>query len=268
MAQWQGDADEGIDYIFKIVMIGDSGVGKSQLLNRFVKNEFHMKSKPTIGVEFLTRTVVMDHKLVKAQIWDTAGQESRPVDASGKSWPFNSSKGLAVDVFLLGCIVSAVALCCNRIGYQAITTAYYRGATGALLAYDITNQQSFDHVEKWLDELRIHADKNILVMLVGNKSDLNSVRAVPIEAARDFARQEGLFFVETSALDSTNVESAFLGLLSQVYGTVSRKHILVGGPESNWDKVNLELDGTKINVPLQEPECQNAKRRFNCCGII
>lgn len=75
MAQWQGNADEGIDYMFKIVMTGDSGVGKSQLLNRFVKNEFHMKSKPTIGVEFLTRTVVMDHKLVKAQIWDTAGQE-------------------------------------------------------------------------------------------------------------------------------------------------------------------------------------------------
>jgi len=75
MAQWQGDADEGIDYMFKIVMVGDSGVGKSQLLNRFVKNEFHLKSKPTIGVEFLTRTLVMDHKLVKAQIWDTAGQE-------------------------------------------------------------------------------------------------------------------------------------------------------------------------------------------------
>ncbi|XP_020208189.1 ras-related protein RABA4d [Cajanus cajan] len=228
MAQWQGDADEGIDYIFKIVTIGDSGVGKSQLLNRFVKNEFHMKSKPTIGVEFLTRTVVMDHKLVKAQIWDTAGQER----------------------------------------YQAITTAYYRGATGALLAYDITNQQTFDHVEKWLDELRIHADKNILVMLVGNKSDLSSIRAVPIEVARDFAKQEGLFFLETSALDSTNVESAFLGLLSQVYRTVSRKHIPVDGPESNWDKVNLELDGTKISVPLQEPECQNANRRFNCCSII
>lgn len=226
MAQWQGDADEGIDYMFKIVMIGDSGVGKSQLLNRFVKNEFHMKSKPTIGVEFLTRTVVMDHKLVKAQIWDTAGQER----------------------------------------YQAITTAYYRGATGALLAYDITRQQTFDHVEKWLDELRIHTDKNVLVMLVGNKSDLSSLRAVPVEVARDFAQQKGLFFLETSALDSSNVESAFLGLLSQVYSTISRKNILVDGSESNWDKVNLE--GTKIKVPLQEPEYQNAKKRSTCCSIF
>ncbi|KAK7343191.1 hypothetical protein VNO80_26155 [Phaseolus coccineus] len=228
MAQWQGDADEGIDYMFKIVMVGDSGVGKSQLLNRFVKNEFLMKSKPTIGVEFLTRTVVMDHKLVKAQIWDTAGQER----------------------------------------YQAITTAYYRGATGALLAYDITKQQTFDHVEKWLDELRIHADQNILVMLVGNKSDLSSLRAVPVEVAREFAQQEGLFFLETSALDSSNVESAFIGLLSQVYRTVSRKPILVDGHESNFDKVNLELEGTKIKMPFQETECQNAKKRSNCCSIL
>lgn len=76
MAQWQGGFDhEGIDYMFKVVMIGDSGVGKSQLLNRFVRNDFHMNSKATIGVEFLTKTVLMDHKLVKAQIWDTAGQE-------------------------------------------------------------------------------------------------------------------------------------------------------------------------------------------------
>ncbi|XP_061370592.1 ras-related protein RABA4c-like [Gastrolobium bilobum] len=228
MAQTQGDLDEGIDYMFKIVMIGDSGVGKSQLLNRFVKNEFHMKSKATIGVEFLTKTVVMDHKLVKAQIWDTAGQER----------------------------------------YQAITTAYYRGATGALLAYDITKRQSFEHVEKWLDELRMHADKNIIVMLVGNKSDLSSSRAVPIEEAKDFAKQEHLFFMETSALDSNNVESAFLGLLSQVYRTVSKKHMIADGPESNWDKVNLELEGTKIKVPLQEPECLKAKRRFNCCSIF
>lgn len=166
----------------------------------------------------------------------------------------------------------SISFSCDNVGvhhrYQAITTAYYRGATGALLAYDITKQQTFDHVEKWLDELRIHTDKNILVMLVGNKSDLSSLRAVPTEVARDFAQQEGLFFLETSALDSSNVESAFIGLLSQVYRTVSRKLILVDGHESNWDKVNLELEGTKIKVPSQEPECQNAKKRFNCCSIL
>lgn len=105
-------------------------------------------------------------------------------------------------------------------------------------------------------------------MLVGNKSDLSSSRAVPTEVARDFAQQEDLFFVETSALDSNNVESAFLGLLSQVYKNVSKKHIIADGPESNWDKVNLELEGTKIKVPFQEHESQKVKRRFNCCSIF
>ncbi|XP_058744128.1 ras-related protein RABA4c-like [Vicia villosa] len=229
MAQWQGGFDhEGIDYMFKVVMIGDSGVGKSQLLNRFVRNDFHMKSKATIGVEFLTKTVLMDHKLVKAQIWDTAGQER----------------------------------------YQAITTAYYRGATGALLAYDISNRHSFNHIEKWLDELQHHADKNIVVMLVGNKSDLSSIRQVSIEEAEDLAKQKGLFFIETSALDSNNVEPAFLGLLSQIYTKVGKKHITADGHEPNWDKANIEFEGTKLLVSPQEPECQKSKRKFNCCNIL
>lgn len=166
----------------------------------------------------------------------------------------------------------SVSFSCGNVAihhrYQAITTAYYRGATGALLTYDITKRQSFDHVEKWLDELRIHVDKNIVVMLVGNKSDLTSSRAVPVEEAQDFAKQEGLFFIEASALDSNNVESAFLGLLSQIYVAVGKKHIVADGPELNWDKVNLELEGTKIKVSLQEPECQKAKRRYNCCSIF
>ncbi|KAE9620921.1 hypothetical protein Lal_00019932 [Lupinus albus] len=228
MVYSQVDLDEDIDYMFKVVMIGDSGVGKSQLLNRFAKNEFNMNSKSTIGVEFLTKTVLMDHKVVKAQIWDTAGQER----------------------------------------YQAITTAYYRGATGALLAYDITQRPSFDHVGKWLEELQIHADKNIIIMLVGNKSDLSSIREVPTEVAKDFAQKEGLFFIETSALDSNNVESAFFGLLSQIYANVSTKHIITNGLESNRAKVNLELEGIKIKVQSQEPECPKTKKRFNCCHVF
>ncbi|KAI5421338.1 hypothetical protein KIW84_044957 [Lathyrus oleraceus] len=101
MAQWQGGFDhEGIDYMFKVVMIGDSGVGKSQLLNRFVRNDFHMNSKATIGVEFLTKTVLMDHKLVKAQIWDTAGQESSRMIIDSTS--FSSTIVVAVVCFLMG----------------------------------------------------------------------------------------------------------------------------------------------------------------------
>ncbi|KAJ8616938.1 hypothetical protein MRB53_013124 [Persea americana] len=94
--------------------------------------------------------------------------------------------------------------------YHAVTSAYYRGAVGAMVVYDITKRQSFDHVTRWLEELRGHADKNIVIMLIGNKSDLGSLRAVPAEDAKEFAQRENLFFVETSALEATNVESAFV----------------------------------------------------------
>ncbi|XP_028774331.1 ras-related protein RABA4c [Neltuma alba] len=228
MDHWLSDLEEGIDYMFKIVMIGDSGVGKSQLLNRYARNEFNAKSKATIGVEFQTKTVLMDHKVVRAQIWDTAGQER----------------------------------------YQAITTAYYRGAMGALLVYDITRQETFDHVETWLEELQMHADKNITVMLVGNKSDLGLMRVVPLEGAKELAQKRDLFFMETSALDSTNVEPAFLGLLSQIYLTVCKKSLVANGAESKLEKVNLE--GTEIYVPSDDLEDQKGpetKRRSRCCNF-
>jgi Ras-related protein Rab-11A len=130
-----------------VVLIGDSGVGKSNLLSRFTRNEFNLDSKSTIGVEFATRSIQVDAKTIKAQIWDTAGQER----------------------------------------YRAITSAYYRGAVGALLVYDISKHQTYENVTRWLKELRDHADSNIVIMLVGNKSDLRHLRAVPTEEAKQFA---------------------------------------------------------------------------------
>ena len=130
-----------------MVLIGDSGVGKSNLLARFTRNEFSMDSKSTIGVEFATRSLKVDNKTIKAQIWDTAGQER----------------------------------------YRAITSAYYRGAVGALLVYDISQHKTHESVERWLKELRDHADSSIVIMLVGNKSDLKHLRAVPTDEAKDFA---------------------------------------------------------------------------------
>lgn len=130
-----------------MVLIGDSGVGKSNLLSRFTRNEFNLDSKSTIGVEFATRSIQVDTKTIKAQIWDTAGQER----------------------------------------YRAITSAYYRGAVGALLVYDISKHQTYENVTRWLKELRDHADNNIVIMLVGNKSDLRHLRAVPTEEAKAFA---------------------------------------------------------------------------------
>merc|ERR1711977_350079 len=164
-----GKPDDDFDYLFKVVLIGDSAVGKSQLLSRFTRNEFMLQSKSTIGVEFATRSIQVDGKTVKAQIWDTAGQER----------------------------------------YRAITSAYYRGAVGALLVYDIAKHQTYVNVTRWLKELRDHADSNIVIMLVGNKSDLRHLRAVPTDEAKQFASENNLSFIETSALDASNVELAF-----------------------------------------------------------
>lgn len=185
-----------------MVLIGDSGVGKSNLLSRFTRNEFNLDSKSTIGVEFATRSIQVDAKTIKAQIWDTAGQER----------------------------------------YRAITSAYYRGAVGALLVYDISKHQTYENVQRWLKELRDHADANIVIMLVGNKSDLRHLRAVPTEEAKQFASEcldifllgrhrltvEGdnnLSFIETSALDASNVELAFQNILTGIF----RMPILLDG---------------------------------------
>jgi Ras-related protein Rab-11A len=210
-----------IDYVFKVVLIGDSAVGKSQLLARFVRNEFNLDSKATIGVEFQTRTLDIDHKTVKAQIWDTAGQER----------------------------------------YRAVTSAYYRGAVGAMLVYDISKRQTFDHVAKWLGELRGHADNNIVIMLVGSKSDLENIREVPTEDAKEFAENEGLFFMETSALEATNVEPAFITLMTEIYRIVSKKTLLANEAESEGNASLLK--GTQIVVPGQGPE--PAPKRSSCC---
>lgn len=175
--------DHEYDYLFKIVLIGDSGVGKSNILSRFTRNEFCLESKSTIGVEFATRTLQVEGKTVKAQIWDTAGQER----------------------------------------YRAITSAYYRGAVGALLVYDITKRQTFDNVQRWLGELRDHADSNIVIMMAGNKSDLYHLRAVSEQDGQTLAEKEGLSFLETSALEALNVDKACQTVLTEIYHIASKK---------------------------------------------
>lgn len=209
--------DDDYDYLFKVVLIGDSGVGKSNLLSRFTRNEFCLESKSTIGVEFATRSIQVDGKTIKAQIWDTAGQER----------------------------------------YRAITSAYYRGAVGALLVYDITKSVTFENVERWLKELRDHADSNIVIMLVGNKSDLRHLRSVPTEEAQAFCEKEGLSFIETSALESTNVEKAFQQILTEIYHIVSKK---VLDTEDNRPKIQAGRD-----VIVIDNQDSGEKKKSGCC---
>ncbi|KAJ7734816.1 Rab11 in complex with Fip3 rab binding domain [Mycena metata] len=165
------------DYLFKVVVIGDSGVGKSNLLSRFTRNEFDLESKSTIGVEFGTRSIDFDGKIARAQIWDEGDQG-----------------------------------CC-----RGITSAYYGGVPGALLVYDITKHATYVNVTRWLKKLRDHGDSDMVIMLVGNKSDLNHLRVVPTDEAKTFATEDGLLFIETSALDASNVDDAFQTILTSTF---------------------------------------------------
>ena len=160
-----------------VVLVGDSAVGKSNLLSRFAWDEFDMSSKPTIGVEFAPRNLEVDGKVIKAQVWDTAGQER----------------------------------------FRAVTSAYYHGAVGALLVYAINSRASFDNVPRWLDELHTKAASDIQIILVGNKSDLKDQREVTTEEGEEFARQNQIMFIETSALDKFHVEDAFKHLVTAIY---------------------------------------------------
>ncbi|CAI7923540.1 unnamed protein product [Closterium sp. NIES-53] len=210
-------ADDDYDYLFKVVLVGDSGVGKSNLISRFTRNEFNMESKSTIGVEFATRSIEVDGKTVKAQIWDMAGQER----------------------------------------YRAITSAYYRGAVGALLVYDITRQVTFDNVERWLKELRDHGDQSIIITLVGNKCDLRHLRKVSLEKGQAFAEKEGFFFIETSALDATNVEDAFTQILTEIYWMMNKKAL---APDEDNYAGPGKGQTININAPQEEKPVQSS-----CC---
>lgn len=165
----------------------------------------------------------VEGKTVKAQIWDTAGQER----------------------------------------YRAITSAYYRGALGAILVYDVTKTKSFENTSRWLKELRDHADSNIVIMLIGNKTDLKHLRSVATEDAQSFAEKEGLSFLETSALEAINVEKAFLVVLSEIYRVIGKKSVAAPGearprpgPASNIKEGNLiVVSETKPAVNTQTRCC-------------
>jgi Ras-related protein Rab-11A len=168
------DGSESEDYSFKIVVVGDSGVGKSNILNRYVHNEFNHDSKATVGVELNTKSYKINDKIVKVHIWDTAGQER----------------------------------------YKSITAAYYKGAKGAMIVYDITKLETFKSVDKWYKEIIEYGDKMLIPMMVGNKCDLKHLRAVETNVALERARSLNIPFMETSAAEATNVELSFQKLIN------------------------------------------------------
>jgi len=205
-------------YLFKYIIIGDTGVGKSCLLLQFTDKRFQPVHDLTIGVEFGARMINIDSRQIKLQIWDTAGQES----------------------------------------FRSITRSYYRGAAGALLVYDITRRDTFNHLTRWLEEARSNSNSNMVIMLIGNKSDLEHRRAVSTKEGEQFAEENGLIFLETSAKTAQNVEEAFIKTSEKIY-----ENILSGV----YDVTN-EAHGIKVGMAAGQgstPYGGNKPERKTCC---
>lgn len=170
------------DYLFKLLLIGDSGVGKSCLLLRFADDTYTESYISTIGVDFKIRTINLDGKVIKLQIWDTAGQER----------------------------------------FRTITSSYYRGAHGIIVVYDCTDMETFNNLKQWLEEIDRYACDNVNKLLVGNKNDKTANKTVDYEIAKEYADHLKIPFLETSAKNGSNVEQAFLTMATEIKKRVAK----------------------------------------------
>jgi len=217
------------DYLFKYIIIGDTGVGKSCLLLQFTDKRFQPVHDLTIGVEFGARMISLGENSptqIKLQIWDTAGQES----------------------------------------FRSITRSYYRGAAGALLVYDLTRRDTFNHLGRWLEEARQHSHSNMVIMLIGNKSDLDARRAVSTEEGREFAERHGLIFMETSAKTAANVEKAFIDTAAKIHEKITTGEIDVSNENAGikvgmGSGANTAISSSKGSVNLGKEK----EARSGCC---
>ena len=205
--------DENYEMMFKVVLVGDSFVGKTNIMSKYIKNEFHEDSKATVGVEFGSKQFTVEGHSIKAQIWDTAGQER----------------------------------------YKAITSAYYKGAKGAFIVYDITRKQSFDSVEKWVNDVTAVADKKITIILIGNKCDLEDQRQITKEQGEEKANKLEIAFLETSALSGENLDKAFDKMMNEVYKKCHEEMLA--------DDVDI-IDGKGKDINLDKKD-DNEKKK--CC---
>ena len=206
-------SEENYDVLFKIVLIGDSFVGKTNIMSKYLKNEFHEDSKATVGVEFGAKKFDIDGKAVKAQIWDTAGQER----------------------------------------YKAITTTYYKGAKGALIVYDITRKETFDSVDRWISELNNSGDKNMTMLLIGHKCDLDCQRQVTKEQGEEKAKAFKVAFLETSASSGENLDVAFEMIMKEVYNKCKNEI----EEDDGMEEMHM---GQEIDLTKQQP-----KVKRSCC---
>ena len=200
------------DYKIKIIVVGDSGVGKTNLINRFASDKFDTNSKATIGVEFVYKALKINKEVIKVEVWDTAGQER----------------------------------------YRAITSSYYKGAKGAIIVYDITNEDSFNNVESWMNEVTKKGKTDMQFLLVGNKKDLVNDRKVTEQKGIDKAKELNMNLFEASALEKTNVNEAFNYLMKEIYLNIRREKNI----NTNNDE-KIGQSGIALNT--------NKKNKKKCC---
>jgi len=206
------------DYLIKLLLIGDSGVGKSCLLLRFSDDSFTPSFITTIGIDFKIRTIDLEGKRIKLQIWDTAGQER----------------------------------------FRTITTAYYRGAMGILLVYDVTDEKSFNNIRNWIRNIEQHATESVNKILIGNKCDMVEKKVVDSARGKALADEYGIKFLETSAKNSINVEEAFITLAKDIKKRLIDNTEAGGGAERQVVNVGPTQNGKNGAKP--------AGPRTGCCG--
>ena len=207
--------EENYEMMFKVVLVGDSSVGKTNIMSKYLKNEFHEDSKATVGVEFGSKQFSVEGHQIKAQIWDTAGQER----------------------------------------YKAITSAYYKGAKGAFVVYDITRKQSFDSVDRWINDLRAAADKNLSIIIIGNKCDLEDQRQVNKEQGEDKAKNYEVALMETSALSGENLDKAFDKMIKKKKKKCHEEMIAEADIDIVGKSEDINLDKTKPKNPDKKKCC-------------
>ena len=214
------EEEASYELLYKVIIIGDTGVGKSNILSRYVKDEFSSNSKSTVGVELGIKFLKIKNTNTKIQIWDTAGQER----------------------------------------YKAITSSYFKGSNGCFIVYDITSESSFNNIENWYAEIQKETSKDIPILLVGNKCDLEDERKVPIEKGKEKARNLNCAFFETSALKKINIEKIFEELVNNIYEKT--------GGNKNDDDINIELVNDDKGLNLNDVKNDEDKdgKKGGCCG--
>ena len=207
--------EESYEMMFKVVIVGDSFVGKTNIMSKYLKNEFHEDTKATVGVEFGSKQFKIEGHNIRAQIWDTAGQER----------------------------------------YKSITSAYYKGAKGAFVVYDITRKESFDSTDKWINDLYSSADRKLTIVVIGNKNDLEDQRVITKEQGQEKANKLNIAFMETSALTGDNLDKAFEMMMNEVYKKCHEEMLAEG-------EVDVFEGGQDINLAQNKGKTQSKK---SCC---